>query len=361
MKLLVVSQSYPSEKNLYQNAFIHSRCCYYRDLGIDFDVLSFSCTKPYIHEGINVYPEKDILTKIRHNNYNAAILHSPNLRNHLRFFWKNKDKLNKFFFILHGFEVLQTSVYYPKPYHFTKSTPSFIVNIYDKLKRIVLKALISKYIGHKIKLIFVSNYLKNIFLDNVSIDKELVENNSDVIPNPINKYLIDTSYSSSKKRKNLAVTIRSFDKSVYAVDILVKIALSNPDYEFHLYGKGDYFKHNKQPKNLLIKGDFINPTDFKNLLDEYQLAIMPSRHDSQGVMACEMAYFGIPLIASNTPAAQEFLSKNENVRLIDNTDPQVDIKSFLAKNNNDNQLIHSKLSLKNTIYKEIDFIKSNIS
>ena len=47
---------------------------------------------------------------------------------------------------------------------------------------------------------------------------------------------------------------------------------------------------------------------------------MPTRVDSQGVMSCEMATFGIPLITSDLPVFYEIFHGFENVQYIDNKD-----------------------------------------
>ena len=56
---------------------------------------------------------------------------------------------------------------------------------------------------------------------------------------------------------------------------------------------------------------------------------MPTRVDSQGVMSCEMATFGIPLITSDLPVFYEIFHGFENVQYIDNKDA-VDLSSILV-------------------------------
>ena len=55
------------------------------------------------------------------------------------------------------------------------------------------------------------------------------------------------------------------------------------------------------------------------------------RADAQGVMACEMATFGIPLITSNIDVCKEVFEGFENVAFIDNNDENTDIKSIFKK------------------------------
>lgn len=44
---------------------------------------------------------------------------------------------------------------------------------------------------------------------------------------------------------------------------------------------------------------------------------MPTRCDAQGVMVCEMATYGIPVISTNIDVNQEILSSYSNVILLD--------------------------------------------
>jgi hypothetical protein len=45
---------------------------------------------------------------------------------------------------------------------------------------------------------------------------------------------------------------------------------------------------------------------------------MPTKLDAQGVMMCEMAYYGIPILVSDLPVCREMLNDFDNVKFIDN-------------------------------------------
>ena len=83
---------------------------------------------------------------------------------------------------------------------------------------------------------------------------------------------------------------------------------------FHLYGDGRYFEHFPPPPNLKVFRRFIDQKDIPDLLDRYRAAAMPTRLDSQGVMACEMATYGIPLITSDLDVPRQMLKGFGNVR-----------------------------------------------
>lgn len=365
MKILVVTQVYPTEQNLYQGAFIHTRSMFYKLNGIDVDVISFSASKIYIYESVRIFTEKDFPLLIDKKRYDAVIFHAPNLRNHIRFFLTNFKKLPKVFFILHGHEVLKTRLYYPEPFSFKKSifslTIKFLNTIYDSFKCLVLKQIIAQFCGKKISLIFVSDYLKNLAASNLGISLDHLNKHSTVIHNPVSPQILEYKYDYTKKRENLCITIRPYDESVYAIDKVLEIAKQNPDYLFHIYGVGKYFDFNTKPINVEVFKKYINPKEFVEVLNKYKAAVMLSHHDSQGVMASEMAYFGIPLVVSDIPAAREMFGSLSNIKFIDNKKPVLSLEKFTNECSiSENLGFRLEMSTEKTIKKEIEYIKSNI-
>ncbi len=365
MKILVVTQVYPTEKNLYQGAFIHTRSLFYKKNNLDLDVISFSAPKQYVYEDINIYTENDFQALTVQKHYNTVIFHAPNLRNHIRFFLMNFKKLPKIFFIFHGHEILKTRFYYPEPFSFKKSNFSpaikFLNRIYDAFKCLVLKQIITKFGGKKISFIFVSEYLKNLAVSNIGISLDLLNKYSAVIHNPVSPEILECKYDYTNKRDNICITIRPYDESVYAIDKVLEIAEQNPDYLFHIYGVGEYFDFNAKPVNVEVFKQYINPAEFAEILNKYKAAIMLSHHDSQGVMATEMAYFGIPLVVSDIPAAREMFGSLSNINFIDNKKPVLDLDKFTNQcSKNEDLSFRLKMSPEKTIQKEIEYIKNNI-
>jgi glycosyltransferase involved in cell wall biosynthesis len=354
MKLLIISQTYPSKNEIYQNAYVHTRSLYYKKFGHSVDVISFAAKNQYSQDDIPVYPESDFKKLVANNKYDAVVFHAPNLRNHIRFFITNLAILPKAFFVFHGFEVLCTSKYYPEPFAFKKESKfnRLLVDCYDVVKCFLMRLIIKKYGGEKLKLIFVSQYLSSLFEENIKIPFAEFKKYSEVIHNPVHPVFLENKYDDSSREK-LCITIRSFDKSVYAIDQVVEIAKNNPDYTFHIYGKGEYFKHNKKPSNVMVFDGFLTPEELVKTINKYRLAIMLSHHDSQGVMATEMSYFGISLIVSDIPAAREMFGGEMGVKLVDRTNIKLDELVF-----EQNESIRSKVSLENTVLKELEYIKA---
>ena len=66
-------------------------------------------------------------------------------------------------------------------------------------------------------------------------------------------------------------------------------------------------------------------------LDESRCALLPTRADAQGVMACEMATFGIPLITSDLEVCSEVFDGFRNVALISNEEEHINIVPLYNK------------------------------
>src|SRR3954462_12140016 len=110
MKLLILTQDYPSESTPFVMAFVHTRSLYYKKYGVTADIISFSCKKEYIFEEVHVYPFGK-LNVLLDRKYDAVMWHAPNLRSLLKTIFFNFSKLPKIFFVYHGHEILMKSNY----------------------------------------------------------------------------------------------------------------------------------------------------------------------------------------------------------------------------------------------------------
>ena len=66
-----------------------------------------------------------------------------------------------------------------------------------------------------------------------------------------------------------------------------------------------------------------------SLLDRSRCGLLPTREDTQGVMTCEMAAYGLPVITSDIPVCHEIFDPLENVILIDNQNTALDLTPLL--------------------------------
>lgn len=358
--IYILVQDYPSQENSYAMMYVHSRNLIYQERGLKFKVVSMSAKKQYQYEGVQIISKKDFNNIIEENRlYNDDVLvsHAPNLRNHLPLINSIFEKIKKVVVFFHGHEVLKTQKYYPENYSFIKK--NFSEDIwkasYDFLKlRIMSRFLKRLHQKNKLKVICVSNWMKTEAGKCLNID--LDEFDTSIINNNANEIFFKQHYKKEEHYAADFITIRPLDASKYGIDLIVKFAQVNPHYSFHIYGKGEYFSHYRKPNNIEVINEFLPPMDIPNLLNSYKCALMPTRLDAQGVMACEMATHGIPVITSDLDVCKEMFTDFSNVKLVNDefwescfSDEESFFRSSYEKN--------YKFSIRNTVEKEIIYLK----
>lgn len=363
MKLLVLAEKY-STKDKVSQGFIHTRNCEYKNNGIELDVISFCYTgEKYDLDGINVYSEKEFYNNKNIDDYDVVISHAPNIKHHCKFINKNNNKIKKVIFFFHGHEVLYCDEIYPKPYDYVKKENKIketIRRFYDVYKIIYMSKFLKKLLN-KSQLVFVSEWMYSQFKKNIKIDEDLYRNKSYIIYNALGTIFLDNDYDRNKVKEYDFITIRNnIDGSKYCIDLINNLAANNPKFKFLVVGKGQYFEHNKAADNLTFMNKNLNHKEIIEYLNMSKCALMPTRADAQGVMMCEMATFGIPVITSDIYVCQKVLGDLENVQFIDNDNPNVDLKSYLQKFKNKKHKKSEKFSYDNTIMKEISLINAFI-
>lgn len=362
MKILVLATDYPDNDRKVTLMYIHTRNKYYVQNGLNVTVLNFSTKNNYTIDGVKVITQDEY--KKNNDKYDILISHAPNLRNHYLFIKKYENNFSNIIFFFHGHEVLKVSEIYPPDYEYLKSSSKlsiFIRNTYDIFKLKVWKKYFIRNLS-KLYFVFVSNWMYEMFLKYVGISDNDINNRKYIIYNSVGK-VFETNYYNSKTDKEYDfITIRNnIDGSKYCIDIVTKIAKSNPKYKFCVVGKGDFFKYNNKPENLEWINKNLSHDEIITYLNKARCALMPTRTDAQGVMACEMATFGIPLITSNISVCKEVFGIFNNVGYINNEDDNIDI-GLLYENiiNNMNNKKITKYFSDNTIGKEVSLIKDII-
>lgn len=337
-------------------SYIHSRNLKYVE-HFNVNVLSFRSEKNYIYEGINVITLKSYIESEKQ--YDLLISHAPNIKNHVKFINEYSDSFEKIIFVIHGHEVLQLNKYYPENYKYNKShLKKAFQSVYDIYKLKVLSKFFNKLLTqNKITFFFVSSWMKEHFLKNIKINFDFIEKNSRIIFNAANQAFIHNKYRYDKDNY-LAdfISIRPLDQPKYGIDLIIEYARNNPSMSFHIYGKGEYFNHHPIPENVKVIKSFIEQRDIPNLLNKYKCALMPTRLDSQGVMVCEIATYGMPCITSDIQICREMLGDFPNVTFIPNS------KFGFSKHHIFTEINFNDLSKKfhdfNTVSKEIEEIKN---
>lgn len=356
--IVILVEDYPSEKNKYAMSYTHSRNLEYLKSGLEVLVVSMRSQFNYSYEGIQVITKSEFKKVMRDKTLpekKILISHAPNIKNHYGIIKDYEVFFVKILMFFHGHEALKVKNYYPSEYDYNKnSKKAFIHTFYDPIKLWLLKKIIlNLHKKKKVLLIFVSEWMKKEALINLNLRINI---DSEVINNNINIAFLENQYEPSKKFKGDFITIRPLDSSKYAIDLVVKLAEKNQKFTFHIYGIGKYFEYNHCPSNLFVFNDFIEQKDIPKLLNNYRIALMPTRLDAQGVMACEIATYGIPLITSNLTVCSEMFSEFQNVSLVNDNffSEKINMREILenSKINKSN----GKFSINNTVRKEIDII-----
>lgn len=323
MKVLVATAAYPTNDGKRPQYFVHSRNLYYQKNGIDVTVLNFAIEEEYSIDGIRVVGLKhfDPLKE----KYDLLICHAANLRNHYVFLKKYDSFFAKIVFVFHGHEILHINKYYPKPYDYVKKSkiPAFVQNMYDSLKIRLWKNYWSKNID-RIRLVFVSEWIRSQFYKETGFTEIQLKCHDQVISNSIGKFFEETKYSKTEIEFDF-ITIRNYlDGSKYAADIVVNLAKNFPKYNFLIIGKGEFFKHYKKPENVTWINKEMSHEEIATYLNKSRFALLPTREDTQGLMACEVAAFGIPLITSDIEVCLEVFKTCHNVAFINNENPDLE-------------------------------------
>jgi len=334
MKILVLSQDYPSMDKPYAMSYVHSRNIEYQKHRHQVKVINFASNAIYQYDSLEVYPFKEELLEWA----DIIISHAPNLKNHVRALQKIQNK--KIIFFFHGHEVLHQYGDYPAPFSWKRENLSkkLFIKMYDHLKMIILKRFLRKIATkNSVGCVFVSEWMQRQFVKNIQIDPQIL-GRSKIIPNACNSVFLDLNYEfDSKNTLADSITIRPLDDSKYAVDLVVQAAINNPEKKFHIYGKGNYFQINEKPQNVTVINQFIQQKDIPELLNKYQFAMMPTRYDAQGVMVCEMATYGIPVITTDFEVCVEMLREFDNVKFVSEDEFSTlkcnDMKSLDSKHN----------------------------
>lgn len=346
MRLLVLAQDYPSPGKFYAMSYVHTRNVEYLAFGHDVTVLNFSASQDYDIDGVQVVTE----ASLKINSYDRILSHAPNIKNHVRFISKLKN--NKVTFFFHGHEVLRRTDY-PPPYSWNSpnALKTVLTQAYDYFKlRLLRKWFRFVSTRNEVKMVFVSQWMQEQFERGLNLKASDIGAVA-VIPNSVHPAFLSNTYAPTLIAD--FVTIRPLDDSKYCLDLIVKFAEANPTLKFHVFGKGRFFSKNSVPSNLVWFDQFISQEQIPQLLNQYRCALMPTRYDAQGVMMCEMATFGIPLVTSNIDICQEMLGGMDNCKFFDEEDFGLtfDISSLKPANCN-----HRRFDPKKIISTELSFI-----
>ena len=322
VKLLVLTADYPRLDGTHERMYVHVRNLYYAKKGYDVIVLNFASKIDYTIDNLKVISLETYEKKYRNRKgyFNIAVSHASNIRNHYIFLRRNERNFDNIVFFFHGHEMLHLNREYPKPYPYVQKKIRYTIlqDFYDTFKINMWKSYYKK-LASKSYFVFVSNWIKNKFQENTGLSDDDLLNHCYIINNSVGSTFETVSYDINIEKKYDFITMRSnLDGSNYSVDLVVKLAKRYPNKRFLLIGRGKFFNYYKKPDNLDWIGRSLNHEEMIKYLNISKCGLILTRQDTQGVMTCELATFGIPVITSDIEVCHEFFANMPNVELIDN-------------------------------------------
>ena len=358
MRVLVLTTQYPDPNGYVRQFFVHTRNRWYARNGIEVDVVSFGATRNYVIDDVRVYTTQSYELELRKKRYDLLVSHAPNLRNHVLFLLRHGALFRNMVFFFHGHEVLRTSEIYPEPYDYMRQfqTNRLVRQYYDWIKLRVLRSYFNRE-AYKSQFVFVSKWMENMFSKYVKLAPHILETRGHIIYNSVGEAFETSNYDYHSEKKYDFMTIRNhMDGAKYCIDLVVRIARANPQYKFCVVGKGRFFTVNKKPDNVVWLDKHLSHEEMLHLLNQARYALMPTRADAQGVSACEMATFGIPLITSAIDITQEVFEGFENVGFIGNENPEIEIRDVMQKIR-PASIKNTRFFAVNTIGKELELFR----
>lgn len=331
-KVLVGVTNYPKENEKTVHKFVHVRNVYYQECGIDVTVLNFSTQEDYYYENIRVISKSTYTRESK--NYDVLIVHQANIRMHYRFLKAYSERFSSLIFFYHGHEVLKINSVYPLPYQYIHRNfvKRKLQDIYDDYKLTIWKHYLPKLIN-KTQFVFVSKWMYCQFLQWTGIDEKILDGRVSIIYNCVGKMFQSEVFNTKLDKDYDFITIRgNIDTSKYAIDIVNNLAYNTPNAKFLVVGRGEYFQHNVKAPNLVWEDRNLSHDEIIAYLQRARFALMPTRTDAQGLMMCEMAAFGIPVITSNIPVCHEVFQDFDNVYYIDNLSDTMNLNEIVQGN-----------------------------
>ncbi len=332
MRLLVLTAFYPIPGVTHERMFVHVRNRYYQEHGADVTVLNFAAQEDYAVDGIPVITLHTF--EQNHGKYDIVLSHSANVRNHYHFLKKHQGEFKRFVFFFHGHEASMFAKDYPQPYAFSpdgKLTKRVFQYAYDLFKLNVWRSFY-KFLAPRSQFVFVSECFYKRALANMSLKPEDLQGHCHVIHNSIGAFFENAEYAPERKKDFDFICIRSnLDASKYCVDLFVALARKYPSKKFLLIGKGELFKFIAKPANLEWVDHTLDHEAMLSYLNDAKCGVMLTRSDTQGVMACEMASIGMPLLSSDIEVCHEILDKLPNVALVPNDVEKIDLDAIYER------------------------------
>lgn len=307
MNIAIMTELYPSIQNIYSGIYVHARVLEYVKKGHICNIycLNNKIENTYIFDNIVVYQgnNKFLKSNMLKNKFDLIVMHAPNPSE--KYFVINNFPDVKVVCWIHGLDALSGAFTYPYLGFKVSNIVRFVFRLKEDFKKIKSWKVFLNTVNPKI--VVVSEWMK------IEAEKflNMKFNNIIKIPNHVDEEVFKFKQRKGNVRKILC--IRPHSSSKYAIDLAIS-SFSNSSYKLDIYGKGPLLKHHKRlakkcNANVEFIEKFFNKSELSKLFNDYDIAIMPTRLDSQGIMVCEMNISGLPVITSDILGNKEYETK----------------------------------------------------
>lgn len=314
---LVLTNHYPSEKELYRNMFVHRRIEAYKEKGRVFDVFRMNVYAQdgfREFEGINVVEgHAETLDKvIRNSSIDTVCVHFLDegmwsvLQGHL-------DHIRLIVW-LHGADVRPWT---RRAFDFVTTQEQENARQMSDKRMALWREVFAAAEKWNIHFVFVSKQ----FAEEVMVDYglQLKPEQYSIIHNCIDTQLYDYEPKDAEQRKKV-LSIKTYASRGYATDLTSKAIvemLKEPEFadmEFHLYGDGQFFEKDNAPlrrwSNVHLHQQFLTQAQIAELHKQFGIFLATTRLDSQGVSRDEAMASGMVVIANEVSAVPEFVDNS---------------------------------------------------
>ena len=310
---LLVTNHYPSESDLYRNAFVHRRVADYRRQGTRVDVFRHRTSEKLGYrefEGIDVISGGNdaLAALLRSHSYKAVLVHflDPSMWQVLREHAGSARHL----IWLHGAEV---QAWHRRLFNYSSDSEREAAKAKSEQRDVFWRGVLEQ-LPHNGKLIFVSQHFLSQTLSDLALAAEHPK--CTVIHNLIDGELFQYRRKAPEQRKRI-LSIRPYVSRKYANDLTVAAILElskKPYFDqlfFHLIGDGPLFDETVAPlrgfANVELEKGFLTQQQIANLHQDYGVFLCPTRDDTQGVSRDEAMASGLVPITNRVSAVPEFV------------------------------------------------------
>lgn len=372
---LVLAKQYPAYDDLYKYGFLHSRLRAYKKAGVIVDMFKIAWRRNNYgfseFESIDLFTgdDLDLRSALRSGQFKRVFVHILD-----RKMWEVLEEFVDQLEIVVWVHGAEAQLWQRRAYELD-NMPAHEVERKKRLsdqRRLFWRNLLSKE-HQNLKLIFVSEYFKNEFVEDICDGKENF--NYQIIHNFIDNDLFPYHEKKAEDAYKI-LSIRPFSSLIYANDLTVKAILElskHPEFnrfQFTIVGDGPLFEETVAPlrnfKNVILRKEFLTQAEIANLHRENGIFLVPTRMDTQGVSRGEAMSSGLVAVTTDVAAVSEFVSNKEGV-LVSSEDYNAladkmlwlveNPKDFTKLSINGRARVQKQCNAEQTIYKELEYIK----